>query len=227
MKLKAIETHRGINTNPNPKNEDNPVTTINRFKQKTISLPRIDDTKRLAGYAGITGISRRLARLIPWCDTYVEPFAGVVKVYQELLKLFDNNGYPNQFILNDKSKFVTTWLKKEFKAKDTKITSTDFAHCIKKYDSKDTVFVIDQPWNKSLYYQGYSHFDRKHVSDYDKEILELCHSIKGKFFITTRKENTRMKKSGFKNILIESEYPISGRTPRVLVTTNISKEDYN
>lgn len=226
MSLK-LENHRGIKTNPNPRNEDQAVTIINRFGQKSISLPRIDDKKRLAGYAGITGISRRLARLIPDCDVFCEPLAGTAKVCQELFGPKKISGYPKQFILNDKSKFVTKWLRKEFNYGDVEITCTDFKYCIKKYDSKNTVFVIDQPWFKSFYDQGFSYFDRESVKAYDEEILELCKSIKGKFFITTRRENNRMKKSGFKNIFIQSEYVVMGKYPRVLVTTNISKEDYN
>jgi len=222
-----IETHRGITTNPNAKNELQAVTKINRFGQKTISLRRIDRSKPWAGYPGITGISRKLAHIIPDCDVFVEPLAGTAKVCQELFGPKKTSGYPIQFILNDKSKFVAKWLRKEFDYHDVKVTCTDFAYCIKKYDSKKTVFVIDYPWFKSFYDQGFSWFDRENVAAYDKEILELCKSIKGKFFITTRKENTRMKKSGFKNLLIESEYVVCGKYPKVLITTNVSKEDYN
>ena len=223
--MKQLETHRGITTNPNAQNELQAVTKINRFRQKTISLRRIDSSKPWAGYPGITGISRRLAHIIPDCDYYVEPFAGTAKVCQELFGTKKALGYPKQFILNDKSKFVVKWLRKEFDYDDVKITSTDFKHCIKKYDSKDTVFVIDAPWFKKSYDQGFSYFDRESVTQYDKEILDICHTIKGKFFITTRIENTRMKKSGFKNLLIESEYVVCGKYPKVLITTNVSKED--
>lgn len=223
--MKQLETHRGITTNPNAQNELQAVTKINRFGQKTISLRRIDSSKPWAGYPGITGISRRLAHIIPDCDYYVEPFAGTVKVCQELFRIKKVSGYPKQFILNDKSKFIVKWLRKEFDYDDVKITSTDFKHCIKKYDSKDTVFAIDAPWFKKSYDQGFSYFDRESVTQYDKEILDICHTIKGKFFITTRIENNRMKKSGFKNLLIQSEYVVCGKYPKVLITTNVSKED--
>jgi len=226
----TIETHRGIRTNPTPRFEEKFKTITNRFGQKSITLPRIDDKKRLAGYPGNTGISRKLARIIPRCKIFCEPLAGTAKVFQELVKLSPANGYPEQFILNDKSKTVVNWLRREFDSTgynwfSTKITCTDFRYCIKKYDSKDTVFVIDHPWFKSFYDQVFSCFDRESVIQYDKEILELCNSIKGKFFITTRKENTRMKKSGFRNLFIKSEYVVMDRYPEVLITTNVSGAD--
>ncbi len=223
----TLEIHRGITTNPNAKNELQAVTKINRFGQKTISLRRIDSSKPWAGYPGITGISRKLTHLIPDCDTFVEPFAGTAKVCQELFGAKKTSGYPIQFILNDKSKFVAKWLKKEFDYDDVKVTCTNYFYCIKKYDSKNTVFVLDHPWFKNSYDHDFSYFNEKSVIEYDKKVLELCKSIKGKFFITTRRENIRMKNSGFKNLLIESEYVVCGKYPKVLVTTNVSKEDYN
>ena len=226
LKLK-LETHRGITTNPNPRNEIKLKTIINRFGQKSISLPRIDNKKRFGGYPGNTGIAKRLSRLIPKCTVYVEPFAGMAKVCQELFAIKRQERFPETFILNDKAKPISKWLRQEFPYPDVKVTCTDFIHCIKKYDAPDTVFLIDHPWFKSSYDQSFSYFDRNRVIDYDKQVLELCHSIKGKFFITTRIENTRMKKSGFKNLLIQSEYVVMGKYPKVLITTNISKEDYN
>ena len=217
------EKWRGINTNPTPRFELKAKTIVNRFGQKSISLPRIDDKKRWAGFPGITGISKRLALLIPKCGIYVEPFAGTAKVFQEVFKL--NPHTANEFVLNDKSKFVHTWLKKEFRHPDITITRQDFVNCVRRWDSRNTVFVFDQPWYKSYYDQIFSCFDRNDVASYDDEIIKLCNSIKGKFFITTRIENQRMRKSGFKNILIQSEYVVSGKYPNVLVTTNFSGED--
>ena len=225
--MKSIESHRGIRTNPNPRFEDEPITIINRLGQKSIHLPRIDDKKRFAGFPGNAGIAQKLAHLIPFCKTFVEPLAGTAKVCQELFGPKKTQDYPEQFILNDKSKFVVKWLREEFNYNDVKITCTDFKYCVKKYDSKDTMFLFDQPWSRSFYDQGFSYFDKENVAAYDKEILELCKSIKGKFFITTRKENTRMKKSGFRNLLIQSEYVVMGKYPQVLITTNVSTEDYN
>lgn len=208
---------RGINTTQIPKNEDKAITIVNRLGQKSISLPRIDDKKRWSGYPGIAGTARKIAKLIPFTDTYVEPFAGTVKVYQEYLKRGDWNY--NKVILNDMSPFVTTWLKREFP--EAKVTSIDFIKCIKKHDTRTTFFLFDPPWFKSYYDQGFSSFNRESVRQYDEELIEICKSIKGKFIITTRKENKVMLNSGFYHKLIKSEYVVSGKYPKVLLTTNI------
>lgn len=209
---------RGIKTTQVPKHETEARTIINRLGQKSISLPRIDDKKRWAGYPGIAGIARQVAEIIPRNLTiYCEPFAGTAKVYQELLK--QNRKRFVEYVLNDKSKFVTKWLKKEF-PKAT-VETGDFASCIRGWDSANTMFVIDQPWNRSYYDQGFSTFNRESVEAYDNEVLKLCRKMKGKFIITTRKENKRMLQSGFTNTLIQSEYVVSGKYPRVLITTNL------
>ena len=206
---------RGIKTTQIPKFEDDPKTIINRFGQKSISLPRIDDKKRWAGFPGITGISRKLARVIPKCRYYVEPFAGTAKVFQELPK----SKYAVA-VLNDTSDFIFRWLSNEFLDENVEIHKNDFTNCIAVHDAPNTVFVIDHPWNKSYFDQKFSCFDRESVKDYDKEILKLCEKLQGKFIITTRKENKRMLDSGFYNKLCKSEYVVSGKYPEVLLTSN-------
>ena len=163
------------------------------------------------------GIARQIAEMIPECKIYCEPFAGTAKVYQELSKRVDAKY--DTAVLNDTSKFVRKWLRATFS--DPIVTSVDFMQCVKNLDSKNTVFVFDQPWNKSYYMQKFSSFNRESVEQYDLDVLLLCKTLKGKFIITTRKENTRMLRSGFKHLLVESEYVVSGKYPKVLVTTNI------
>lgn len=214
------ESHRGIPTNTDPKNELVAKTITNRLGQKSVTLSRIDDGKRFAGYPGLAGVASKIANIVPECFYYVEPFAGTAKVYQELsISRFVKP------VLNDKSTFICEWLKREMNLAN--VTSDDFSNCIQKYDSKETVFVIDQPWFKQFYNQGFSYFDRKSVKEYDEQIINLCKTLKGKFIITTRKENTRMLNSGFNNYLVESTYVICGKYPKVLVTTNINIEDSN
>lgn len=211
------ESHRGIPTNTSKRHERVPITKINRFNQKTMSLPRIDDKKRWAGYPGITGISRKLALLVPECSMYVESFAGSCKTYQELLKII-----PLKFniaILNDKAKFTSEWLKREFPL--AVVTNEDFSDTFQTYNTKRSFFMIDQPWFPGSYDQSYSCFNRKNIKEYDIEVLKYCEKLQGKFIITTRKENTRMLKSGFNNYLLQSEYVVCGRLPKVLLTTNL------
>src|SRR3990172_3743608 len=201
--------------------EDLPVTIINRYGQVSIHLPRIDDAKRWAGYPGLTGISRRLAAFIENLNpmtTYCEPFAGAAKVYQALDK---KHGKFYRYILNDKSDFIYGWLKSQFTKKNIIVSNLDFGLCILKWDSEKTLFVIDPPWNKSYYLQTFSCFDRNSVKEYDEQVLELCRKLKGKFIITTRRENKIMLNSEFNHKLMTSEYAVSGKYPKVLLTTNL------
>lgn len=212
------ETHRGIPTITNKKNEKKSKTITNRFNQLSLSLPRIDNKKRWAGYAGLTGISRKLAKIIPKSKIYIEPFAGTAKVYQELVKI-----KPRKFnfaVLNDKSEFIIVWLKTNFP--DAIVTHNDFTDTIKTWDNQHNFTLFDQPWGKGSYDQKYSCFDRTSTIEYDKEVIRLCSDLKGKFIITTRRENKVMLESGFNNYLIQSEYVVSGRYPLVMLTSNLS-----
>ncbi|KKN75450.1 hypothetical protein LCGC14_0380710 [marine sediment metagenome] len=210
---------RGIKTTQEPLNEYAPKTIVNRLGQKSISLPRIDDGKRWAGFPGLSGVARRITNVIPECRWYVEPFAGTAKVFQEILKSkkFTNT----QFVLNDKSKFIFNWLLKEFfNDSNVVILVEDFTNCIKCWDGPETFFLFDIPWNRSYYDQKFSCFDRYAVKEYEEEILKICETIQGKFIITTRKESIRMKKSKFYNTLVTSEYVVSGKYPKVMLTSN-------
>ena len=216
---KIYENFRGIRTSPIPRNETIAKTIKNRFNQISISLPRIDDKKRWAGFPGLTGWARQIAKLIPVCDYYVEPFAGAAKVAQEFLRFKDKNV---GVVLNDKSRFVFNWLEKEFKGKVMTVKNNDFRYIVNFYDSPKAFFLLDQPWNKDFYLQNFACFDRKNVAEYDDEILDLCKNLQGKFIITTRKENQRMLDSEYNKYLIKSEYVVSGHYPELLLTTNLN-----
>lgn len=220
---KFKETKRGIPTTTQRLHERKAKTIINRFNQKSLSLPRIDDKKRLAGYPGITGISRLMAKFTPSCKYYVEPFAGTAKVFQELLKI-----EPLKFqvaVLNDTSDFIYNWLKENFSL--PLITKLDFTEIFKTYNIPKSHFNIDQPWNRTFYEQSFSSFNRISVAEYDNEVLREVEKLQDcTFMITTRKENTRMLNSGYNNYLIPSEYVVSGKYPKVLVTTNLELEAF-
>lgn len=205
-------------TMPEHKNEHQAKTIINRFKQKSISLPRITDDKRMRGYPGLAGTARKIAKYVPKnIDWYIEPFAGTAKVYQEL------QFKPNFVLLNDKSKFVFDWLKRDFH--NINIWDLDFKQCIYKFlDNQKAFFLIDQPWHKELYFQNFSCFDRKDVKTYDEEILELCRHMKGRFIIASDRKNKRMLESGFNNKLIEGDYMVAGGLTKTLITSNMELE---
>jgi len=184
-----------------------------------LSLPRIDDKKRFAGYPGLTGWSKQLASLVPSCKFYVEPFAGMAKVYQELDK-----SRIQYCILNDKAKPLTKILKKLFP--ESNVTNTDYSYCIKKYDTAETFFLIDAPWYENYYAQGFSSFTEKKIKNYDEKILDLCKNITGKFIITS-KEKKIFKNSGFTNKKLKGIYPVCGNYPELFITTNLSVKDLN
>ena len=209
---------RGIPTNPTPRNEDKAKTIQNRLHQISFSLPRIDDKKRWAGYPGLSGISPRLAKMIPSCKTYVEALAGAARTYQELRRLDTKIQF---FILNEKSPFILQWLRDNFHKDKTEVTELDFIECIRQYDSTETVFLFDLPWFITLYKQPFSWFDRESVKQYEIELLNELKTIQGKFFITTRIENIRMKHTSYHKYLIKTEYVVSGKYPETLVTSNI------
>ena len=209
------EKWRGIKTTAEEINEEEAVTTTNRLGQRTISLPRITDDKRWAGFPGLAGVAKKIAKMVPKCKIYVEPFAGTAKVFQEL----PTDRYEMAY-LNDQSRFVADWLLKEFSATAV-IYNSDFTSIIEPLDSISTFFMLDPPWNKSYYDQKFSCFNRKNINEYYKELLEICNKMKGKFIMTTRKENKLMFDSKFKKVLVKSVYAVSGKYPKVLVTTNL------
>lgn len=200
---------------PEPTNENKAKTIINRLGQKSISLPRIDEKKKLRGYPSLSGTASEISKFIPPCKLYVEPFAGTAKVYQELLK----KGFKTDTVLNDKSQFIFKWLKDELLT--AFITNQDFIQCIKRWDGQNTVLLIDAPWNRGIYDHGFSCFDRSKVAEYDNEILELCENLESKFIICSDKNNIRMLNSGWNNRLIEGEYKICNAHVKTLLTSNM------
>jgi len=214
---------RGIETTIKKKNERDPKTITNRLGQKSISLPRIDDGKRWAGYPGLAGTAKEIASIIEkkmiQFGYYIEPFAGTAKVYQEL----DNDyGLYYKSILNDKSPFIYKWLQEQFSNSYCNITNDDFSDCIKKHANEESVlYLIDPPWNKSFYDQKFSWFDRDNTGEYYTEILKLMEKVKGKFIITTREDNRFMRNSGYETKIIKSIYVVSGKYPKVMLTTNL------
>lgn len=205
-------------TRPEPTNEDIAKTITNRLGQKSMSLPRIDDTKKLRGYPGLSGTAEIIARCVPKCLFYVEPFAGTAKVYQELMKA----GRNPFTILNDKSKFTYNWLKQEFyKVGECIVTNNDFVYCAEGWNTPVTFTLFDQPWHKEIYLQGFSCFDRERVSDYDEQVLEICNKLQGNFIICTDRKNPRMLNSKFNNYMATGTYKVAGGVVKTLLTTNL------
>ena len=101
-------------------------------------------------YPGLTYTARQISLFFPKCKIYVEPFAGLARTAK----------YVNCeiIVLNDKSEHSNKYCKKKFRK--AIVENMDFIETIKKYDSKDTFFLIDPVW-RSDFYDGTIKFNDK------------------------------------------------------------------
>ena len=103
-------------------------------------------------YPGLTYTARQISLFFPKCKTYVECFSGLARTAK----------YANckTMVLNDKSEYSNNYCKKKFP--NAIVENMDFIETIKKYDSKDTFFLIDPVW-RSDFYDGTIKFGPKHL----------------------------------------------------------------
>ena len=101
-------------------------------------------------YPGLTYTARQISLFFPKCKMYVECFAGLGRTAK----------YANckTMVLNDKSEYSNKYCKKKFP--NAIVENMDFIETIKKYDSKDTFFLIDPIW-RTDFYDGTIKFTRK------------------------------------------------------------------
>ena len=92
-------------------------------------------------YGGLYFMASQIGAYFPKTKYYVEPFSGLARTAKY--------SKSETVILNDKSKLVNEKCKKLFS--NAVITNDDFEKCIKKYDSKETFFLIDPPWRMGFY----------------------------------------------------------------------------
>ena len=94
-------------------------------------------------YGGLYFMASQIGAYFPKTKYYVEPFSGLARTAKY--------SRSETVILNDKSKLVNEKCRKLFS--NAVITNDDFEECIKKYDSKETFFLIDPPYDVN-YYNG-------------------------------------------------------------------------
>ena len=104
-------------------------------------------------YPGLTYTARQISLFFPKCKTYVECFAGLARTSKYVTNC-------EIMVLNDKSEYSNNYCKKKFP--NAIIENMDFLETIKKYDSKDTFFLIDPVW-RSDFYDGSIKFGNKHL----------------------------------------------------------------
>ncbi len=109
-------------------------------------------------------MSKFIGPYFPKSKYYVECFSGLARTAKHARSQI--------MILNDKSKYANKICKKKFSK--AIITNEDFETCIKRWDSKDTFFLIDPPWRTDFYDNSnpfvWSSCTRKDKSTYNKKL---------------------------------------------------------
>ena len=133
-------------------------------------------------YPGLTFTAPQIGPYFPKTKYYVEPFSGLARTAKY--------SRSEVMILNDKSKFSNNYCKKKFR--NAVITNEDFEVSIKKWDSKDTFFLIDPPWRTDFYDDTnpfvFGAVTRKDKSTYNKKL--------GKY-MTSKDKNCKIKQVAF------------------------------
>jgi len=165
------------------------------------------------GYPGLVHTALMISEYMPKCKIYVEPFAGLGRTAK--------HAQAEQIILNDKSDYAFNFLSKHFNAQ---ITNLDFEEMFRLYDSEETNFLIDPPWNLVEYEKGCrerAFCDRTPKEYYDK-IFEWLPKLKGNWFLCGKKDNSRLKNPKYHNKLFKSKKKIMGGNISTLVMSNKS-----
>ena len=103
-------------------------------------------------YPGLTFTALQIGSYFPKTKYYVEPFSGLARTAKYSRSQI--------MILNDKSEYSNNYCKKKFP--NAIVENMDFIETIKKYDSKDTFFLIDPVW-RSDFYDGTIKFGNKNL----------------------------------------------------------------
>jgi len=140
-------------------------------------------------YPGLFWMSKFIGVYFPKTKYYVEPFSGLARTAKHSRSEIK--------VLNDKSEYANKICRKKFP--NSIITNQDFEECIKKWDSKDTFFLIDPPWRTDFYddtnpftFGATSHSSRRDIrkdnSTWNKHL--------GKY-MTSKDKNCKIKQLAF------------------------------
>lgn len=138
-------------------------------------------------YPGLFHTAKFIGPYIHKSKIYVECFAGLARTAKYARSEI--------IILNDTSPVSNDYCKRNFI--NAIVENMDFIKTIKKYDSKDTFFLIDPPWRLS-YYEGNKKFRSKigftkrpgeqniarTAKEYVLKLKEILPSLKGNWILT-------------------------------------------
>jgi len=169
----------------------------------------------LGGYAGLEHTANAIADLIPECEIYCEPFAGLGRV----AKILNHK----TMILNDLSEYAYQYLRKNFP--HTVVRNLDFEHCINAYDSIGTFFLIDPPWRYKIYKNHNDAVCDRTPMEYYTRLLEILPKIRGNWIICSNIDEHEIKKiltkSGYYKTIVSSlRKVIFGKHARTLLISN-------
>ena len=116
-------------------------------------------------YGGLTYTAKQIGHHFIKSKYYIEPFSGLARTAKDAKSEI--------MVLNDISEFANKKCKKKFP--NAIITNMDFIECIKKYNFKDSFFLIDPPWRldfytfKNNFKEKYGNYNYKVKKDWHKE----------------------------------------------------------
>ena len=180
-------------------------------------------TRKLGGYAGVKHTAKEIVEKIPDINKYklyVEPFSGLGRT-AEHIKI--------PMILNDKSAFANDYCKEHFP--NAIVENMDFWETIKRYDSPDTFFMIDPPWQYFIYSDNDLAFCDRQVYEYYDTLLKVFDDIKGDWFLLSsvdeHEQRNIIRKSKWGLIIVDSEKNvIFGNKARTMICSNLFDSNY-
>ena len=180
-------------------------------------------TKKLGGYAGVKFTAKQIVESIPNIIKYnlwVEPFSGLGRTanYVNLPK-----------VLNDKSEYANSYCKEHFP--ESIVENMDFMETINKYDSENTFFLIDPPWQFFIYNDNEMAYCDRKVRLYYEQILNRIETIKGDWFLLSsvdeHEQQNILRKSKWGLIIVDSEKnSIFGNKARTMICSNLFNPNF-
>lgn len=172
--------------------------------------------KQWGGYPGVKHTSPKIKKLIPASKIYVEPLAGLGRTCDENIH--------EKVVLNDMSDYAIKYLKENFKKSE--ITQIDFEECIRIWDSPDTFFLFDPPWDSDVYNINSLPYCNMKAPQYYDRLLEIVKTLKGDWIILSTVNHNKtirdkLLKTNYTKCVVQSDKKVLfGRKAKTMLTSN-------